>query len=143
MHDLVGKMLKENQLCVLCTESQAMPHCSLMTYILGEDGRTLYLITSMNSRKYKNLMENKNVSVLIDSRQHMASGSNFPIISVTFDGVLTDIDKPRLENIRDQFREGHPELEEILIQDNCMIFSVHLKSYLLLNGPVQVLQGVL
>ena len=50
MHDMVEKMLKENQLCVLCTESHGMPHCSLMTYILDEEGKMLYLITSMNSR---------------------------------------------------------------------------------------------
>jgi len=143
MHDLVEKMLKENQLCVLCTESQSMPHCSLMTYILGEEGKILYLITSMNSRKYKNLLENKNVSVLIDSRQQLEADSIYPIVSVTFDGVLTEIEKPRQEEIRAQFRECHPELEEILMKDTCIIFSVHLKTYLLLDGPVQILQGEL
>ena len=143
MHDLFEKMLKENQLCVLCTESQSAPHCSRMTYILDEERRTLYLITSMHSRKYKNLMENKNVSVLIDSRQQLEVGSTYPIVSVTFDGVLTEIEKPRLEEIRVHFRERHPELEEILIQDSCIIFSVQLKTYLLLNGPVQVVQGEL
>lgn len=143
MHDMVEKMLKENQLCVLCTESQGLPHCSLMTYILDEEGKTLYLITSMNSRKYKNLKENKNVSVIIDSRQQLEVGSTHPITSVTFDGEFIQIEKLLLEEMRAQFGAHHPELEEILSQNSCVIFGVQLKNYLLLNGPVQILQGEL
>lgn len=143
MHDMVEKMLKENQLCVLCTESQGMPHCSLMTYILNEEGKMLYLITSMNSRKYNNLKENANVSVIIDSRQQLEVGSKHPITSVTFDGEFFEIEKPMLEEMRAQFGARHPELEEILVQDSCVIFGIRLKNYLLLNGPVQILQGVL
>ena len=37
MDERVEDMLRSNALCVLCTESKAMPHCSLMTYLLGED----------------------------------------------------------------------------------------------------------
>ncbi|MZQ97751.1 MAG: hypothetical protein GT601_08735 [Acidaminobacter sp.] len=143
MHDMVEKMLKENQLCVLCTESQGMPHCSLMTYILDEERKILYLITSMNSRKYKNLKENANVSVIIDSRQQLEVGSKHPITSVTFDGEFFEIENPLLEEMRAKFGARHPELGEILVQDSCVIFSVRLKNYLLLNGPVQTLQGEL
>lgn len=143
MHDKVEKMLMENQLCVLCTESHGMPHCSLMTYILDEEGKLLYLLTSMNSRKYKNLKENKNVSVIIDSRQQLEVGSKRPITSVTFDGECFEIENPLLEVMRAQFRARHPELGEILAQDSCVIFGVRLKNYLLLNGPVQILQGEL
>ena len=143
MHDMVEKMLNENQLCVLCTESQGMPHCSLMTYILDKGGKMLYLITSMNSRKYKNLLANKNVSVIIDSRQQLEVGSTHPITSVTFDGEFIEIEKSLLEEMRTLFGANHPELEEILSQESCVIFSVRLKNYLLLNGPVQILQGEL
>ena len=143
MHDMVEKMLNENQLCVLCTESQGMPHCSLMTYILDEGGKMLYLITSMNSRKYKNLLANKNVSVIIDSRQQLEVGSTHPITSVTFDGEFIEIEKSLLEEMRTLFGANHPELEQILSQESCVIFSVRLKNYLLLNGPVQILQGEL
>jgi hypothetical protein len=100
-------------------------------------------MTSMNSRKYKNLSANKNVSVIIDSRQQLEVGSTHPITSVAFDGEFNEIEKPLLEEMRTLFGAHHPELEEILRQDSCVIFSVRLKNYLLLNGPVQILQGEL
>lgn len=103
----------------------------------------LYLITSMNSRKYKNLLANKNVSVIIDSRQQLEVGSTHPITSVTFDGEFIEIEKSLLEEMRTLFGANHPELEEILSQDSCVIFGVRLKNYLLLNGPIQILQGEL
>ncbi|SCZ79800.1 pyridoxamine 5'-phosphate oxidase family protein [Acidaminobacter hydrogenoformans] len=142
MHDMVEAMLRSNTLCVLCTESKAMPHCSLMTYLLGEDGKTLYLTTSTNSRKYRNLKENENVSLLIDSRQILEPGSVEPVCSVTFEGVYFEIgDGHRTEEIRMQFQAQHPELEQILSSESCRIIGVRLHAYLLLNGPVQELQG--
>ena len=143
MIDTVLNMLQENDLCVLCTESQGMPHCSLMTYLLGPEGNSLFLVTSVNSRKYNNLMENKNVSVLIDSRQNLEAGLIHPIKSVTFDGEFSEVDQTQLEAIRTEFLAQHSELEEIFVRDDCKIFNVRLKSYLLLDGPVQVYQGTL
>lgn len=142
MHEMVEDMLRSNALCVLCTESNAMPHCSLMTYLLGEDGKTLYLTTSTNSRKYRNLKENENISILIDSRQILEPGSAEPVCSVTFEGVYFEIgDMRRTEEIRMQFQAQHPELEQILSSESCRIIGVRLYAYLLLNGPVQELQG--
>lgn len=143
MNDMVLNLLKENSLCVLCTESQGMPHCSLMTYILGPQGDSLFLVTSMHSRKYHNLLKNRNVSILIDSRQNLTANSMHPIRSVTFDGEFAEIDKAMLEDRKKHFRVQHPEIEEIFAREDCLIFEVRLKAYLLLDGPVQVFRGTL
>ena len=142
MDPRVEDMLRSNALCVLCTESKAMPHCSLMTYLLGEDGRSLYLTTSTHSRKYRNLKENKNVSLLIDSRQRLEPGSAEPVCSVTFEGVYFEIEnEDKMQEVRGRFKAEHPELKQILEGERCSIIGIRLTAYLLLNGPVDEVQG--
>lgn len=38
----VKEIFQDNTLCVLCTASGGIPHCSLMTYVLGDDLKTVY-----------------------------------------------------------------------------------------------------
>jgi len=130
-------ILRENSLCVLCTEAAGNPYCSLMTYLLSDDRRTLYLVSTRESRKFKNLLANPRVSVLVDSRQHPTAGAN--IVSVTFAGLFQPL--ADAAPIKTSFAREHPELTEILNHPDSVIFAIKLTSYLLLDGPVAADQG--
>jgi len=132
-------ILRENSLCVLCTEAAGNPYCSLMTYLLSDDRRTLYLVSTRESRKFKNLLANPRVSVLVDSRQHPAAGAN--IVSVTFAGLFQTLVDAETERVTTAFAREHPELTEILNHPDSVIFAIKLTSYLLLDGPVDADQG--
>jgi nitroimidazol reductase NimA-like FMN-containing flavoprotein (pyridoxamine 5'-phosphate oxidase superfamily) len=132
-------ILRENSLCVLCTEAAGNPYCSLMTYLLSDDRRTLYLVSTRESRKFKNLLANPRVSVLVDSRQHPAAGAN--IVSVTFAGLFQALADAETERVTTAFAREHPELTEILNHPDSVIFAIKLTSYLLLDGPVAADQG--
>lgn len=132
-------ILRDNSLCVLCTESDGNPYCSLMTYLLSDDLRILYLISTRESRKFKNLLANPRVSVLVDSRQHPTAGAN--IVSVTFTGLFQPLADAETERIKTAFAREHPELTEILNHPDSVIFAIKLTSYLLLDGPVDANQG--
>lgn len=132
-------ILHENTLCVLCTESDGNPYCSLMTYLLSDDLRTLYLVSSRESQKFKNLLANPRVSVLVDSRQHQAAGAN--IVSVTFAGLFQALADTEVQRIKTDFAREHRELAEILNHPDGVVFAINLKSYLLLDGPVAAEQG--
>ncbi|GAU79656.1 hypothetical protein F3D3_4320 [Fusibacter sp. 3D3] len=45
------------------------------------------------------------------------------------------------EIIRTKLAESHVELKEILKNPDCIIFGIELKTFLLLNGPVDSVQG--
>ncbi|MEO1815018.1 MAG: pyridoxamine 5'-phosphate oxidase family protein [Acetobacterium sp.] len=134
-------ILRENSLCVLCTEAAGNPYCSLMTYLLSDDHRTLYLVSTRESRKFKNLQANPRVSVLVDSRQHPTAGGN--IVSVTFAGLFKPLAEAEVLPIKTTFAGKHPELGEILNHPDSVIFAIKLTSYLLLDGPVAADQGEL
>ncbi len=134
-------ILCENSLCVLCTEAAGNPYCSLMTYLLSDDRRTLYLVSTRESRKFKNLLANPRVSVLVDSRQHQSQGAN--IVSVTFSGLFKPLADADIPPLKTAFAEKHPELKEILNHPDNLVFAIQLQSYLLLDGPVAAKQGEL
>lgn len=141
MQDRVKTILQDNTLCVLCTAGGGLPHCSLMTYVLGDDLKTAYMVTVRESRKYRNLLENGNVSVLVDNRQRLSYPSDEGVASVTFEGIHRHLDPVEAERARANFADTHMELKEILKNPDCVIFGIELKTFLLLNGPVDSLQG--
>jgi nitroimidazol reductase NimA-like FMN-containing flavoprotein (pyridoxamine 5'-phosphate oxidase superfamily) len=143
MLDRVKEMLLDNSLCVLCTVSKDLPYCSLMTYILSDDLKTLYMVTDRKSRKFKNLLGNSVVSLLVDNRQKLVFPSDETVASVTFEGVLKHLDPLETEIMRIQLVKKHEELKNILNNPDCVIFGIELKSFLLLNGPVDSVQGEL
>lgn len=132
-------LLGENSLCVLCTEAAGNPYCSLMTYLPSDDLATLYLVSSRESRKFKNLLANPRVSVLVDSRQHQGQGAN--IVSVTLAGLFQPLADADILPIKTAFAGKHPELTEILNHPDSLVFAIKLTSYLLLDGPVTAEQG--
>lgn len=141
MLDRVKEMLLDNTLCVLCTASEGFPYCSLMTYVLSEDLKTVYMVTVRESRKYRNLMENATVSILVDNRQRIDFHSDERIASITFEGVHKSLNSIESEGARNLLADRHSELHEILKNPDGVIFGVELKTFLLLNGPVESVQG--
>ncbi|MDP3305098.1 MAG: pyridoxamine 5'-phosphate oxidase family protein [Erysipelotrichaceae bacterium] len=141
MLDRVKEMLMNNSLCVLCTVSKDLPYCSLMTYVLSDDLKTVYMVTYRNSRKFRNLLENSKVSLLVDNRHKLVYPTDETVASVTFEGVLKHLDPLETEIVRIQLVKRHDELKNILNTPDCVIFGIELKSFLLLNGPVDSVQG--
>lgn len=139
----VKELLINNNLCVLCTTNGAIPYCSLMTYALSDDYKIVYMVTVRHSRKYKNLLENSTVSLLVDNRQKIACLSNEKVASVTFEGLHKPLDFEETAHVHDYLMANHLELKEILNNVDCVIFGIALKSFLLLSDPVNSVQGML
>jgi nitroimidazol reductase NimA-like FMN-containing flavoprotein (pyridoxamine 5'-phosphate oxidase superfamily) len=112
-----------------------------MTYVPSDDLKTLYMVTVRESRKYRNLLENHTVSLLVDNRQNLLLSSDETVFSITFEGVLKHLEPLETGVVRVQLAERHGELQEILRSPDCVIFGIELKTFLLLNGPVDSVQG--
>ena len=137
----VTTILRENTLCVLCTELNGNPHCSLMTYIMMDDPNVLYLVSTLESRKYQNILANPRVSILVDTRQNRDTTATENIVSVTFEGLFHPLAEPETQMVKTHLAQAHPELDAILKNPDCVIFGIRLKSFLLLDGPVDSFQG--
>ena len=131
--DKIKEIVRGNDLCVLATVSGEKPHCSLMAYCADEEGRTLYLASHTETKKYANVMENPLVSLLIDTREQ---GKGRPAIqALTVSGEFHAITDPaEQERARTRFVRKHPHLREFVDEPGVEIFAIKITAFQLLDG---------
>lgn len=135
MLETMKKLAKEKDICVLATASEGIPHCSLMAYATDEECREVYMATYRNSQKYKNLMENPSVSLLIDTREENTGAHRSEAKAMTIAGIHHRIeDRQKEAMIREKLLKRHPHLEPFLNGPDGEIICVRISSFLLLNG---------
>jgi nitroimidazol reductase NimA-like FMN-containing flavoprotein (pyridoxamine 5'-phosphate oxidase superfamily) len=126
------KLIREKNVCVLATISEGKPYCSLMAYAADEEGREIYLATLRDTRKFRNLMANAAVSLLIDSRETIPRTE---AQALTAEGVCAPIEDPGRRAIaRERLLAANPHLESFLDDPRCALVCVRLTSLLLLKG---------
>jgi nitroimidazol reductase NimA-like FMN-containing flavoprotein (pyridoxamine 5'-phosphate oxidase superfamily) len=131
----IKEIIKGNDLCVLATVSGGKPHCSLMSYCADEEGRTLYLASHKETRKYVSAMENPTVSLLIDTREGVRGGTRTAIQALTASGEFQAIKDPaEKERAKTQFMQKHLHLRAFLDEPGVEIFSIKITSFQVLDG---------
>ncbi len=131
MIDRIESLIRKKKNCVLATSTDDKPHCSLMTYIVDENCREIYLITHKRTRKYSNLQKNNYVSLLLDTRD----SSDDPIQALTIGGIYIPIEDPvKRKRILDQFLSAHPSMKQFADHVEAELICIKIDSFLLLNG---------
>ena len=128
-------LAKQKDICVLATVSDGNPHCSLMAYATDDDCREIYMITQKGTKKYKNLIKNPSVSLLIDTREEQVDSHPLQAKALTIAGLFQEIDdeyKKRLARAR--LLERHPYLAGFIDQTDTELICIKAISFLVLNG---------
>ncbi|MBI9076714.1 MAG: pyridoxamine 5'-phosphate oxidase family protein [Desulfatibacillum sp.] len=129
-------ILARENMCVLATEYEGKPHCSLMAYMFDRQGRALVMVTGKKSAKYRNMKANPNVCLMVDTRTSAAQSEREHIQALTVSGVCEPQDPRDLLELKRSFLVTHPRLKELLEQEDTEFFRVHISSIQLLDGPV-------
>jgi len=136
MLEKMKALLKGNSLCILATCSENRPHCSLMTYVTDEQGEAIYAVTLKTSRKYRNIAQNPNVSLLVDSR--LNDGIIGSIKALTVSGVCSLVrTETKKAAILTRIGQNHPHLRDLLLHPDAEVIAIAVESFLLLEGPTQ------
>jgi nitroimidazol reductase NimA-like FMN-containing flavoprotein (pyridoxamine 5'-phosphate oxidase superfamily) len=131
----IRDLIRSKDICVLATASGNAPHCSLMAYVPDKDCTSIYLVTSRKTRKWGNITENPQVSLLIDTREEHAGDRRSEAKALTVTGTFERItDDQRREAAKKRLLERHPHLSPILDDPDAEPFCVRIRSYLLLDG---------
>jgi uncharacterized pyridoxamine 5'-phosphate oxidase family protein len=128
------RMLKEKDICVLATVSGNQPHCSLMAYVADADGRKIYMVTLRDTKKFKNLIQNPAVSLLIDTREDDAGSQRSRAKALTVNGVFQRVEREKQAPMQARILERHPHLQELFAKGEAEIFAVRVESFQLLEG---------
>jgi len=136
MIEKMEALVREKDTCVLATVSDNSPHCSLMSYVTDASCREIYMVTHRETKKYRNLQKNPDVSLLIDSRSGNVNGSPGDHISaLTINGTFQKIeDDAKRERVRATLLDRHPVLREFLTDPGAEIIAVRCRSFQLLEG---------
>jgi len=135
MLEKMTALLISNDMCVLATCRDHKPHCSLMAYVTSEDGRTVYMATRRDTTKFRNLAENPQVSLLVDTRL-LDADDRSKIRSITVEGWAAPVENATEEAwARRLLRERHPQIQGLLDHPASAIVAVHVRAFLLLEGP--------
>ena len=125
-------LASEINICVLATVAGRKPHCSLMAYVTDENCEEIYMVTHRNTHKYKNLMENPSVSILIDTRDISPRAE---AKALTVEGVYAAIkNEEKRAKIQAKLLAVHPHLAEFINHPETEILCVKIESFLLLSG---------
>jgi nitroimidazol reductase NimA-like FMN-containing flavoprotein (pyridoxamine 5'-phosphate oxidase superfamily) len=125
-------LAREKNICVLATVAGRKPHCSLMAYVTDENCTEMYLVTHKNTNKFKNLMENPSVSLLIDTRE-ISPISNAKALTIEGECAAIKSEEKR-KRIHARLLKVHPHLVEFINHSEAEILCVQIRSFLLLNG---------
>ena len=128
----IKALTSETNICVLATVAGRKPHCSLMAYVTDKNCEEIYMVTHKNTHKYKNLMENPAVSLLIDTRDKSPRSETK---ALTINGVFAAIEnQKKRKKIQAHFLAAHPHLSGFINHPEAEILCVRIVSFLLLNG---------
>lgn len=101
---------KTQRHAVLATEADGRPYTSLVAFVLTPDMQGALLGTPRNSTKYRNILSNRHVSLMIDSRSNSERGY-MNAEAVTVLGTAAVLRKGRKrEELASLFIRKHPQL---------------------------------
>jgi nitroimidazol reductase NimA-like FMN-containing flavoprotein (pyridoxamine 5'-phosphate oxidase superfamily) len=132
MLDQIKALAREENMCVLATDAGGKPYCSLMAYVTDESCEEIYMVTHRSTQKYKNLLENPAVSLLIDSREKTPRSR---IQALTVEGSfhkVTDVAKET--KVKRMLIDSHPHLAEFAAHADAELLCIKVESFLLLDG---------
>ena len=132
MLDQIKALARGKNMCVLATDAGGRPHCSLMAYVIDENCREIFMVTHKNTQKYRNLINNPAVSLLIDSRENAPRSR---VLALTVDGSFHLIEENAKRNrVKAMLLEEHPHLADFLNHAEAELLCVKVNSFLLLDG---------
>ncbi len=135
MLEKMKSLVREHDTCVLATVSEGRPHCSLMAYAVDDACGEIYMVTPRTTRKYKNLLNNPHVSLLIDTRGEHAGQKSPESKALTVEGMFRPIpDTEKRLAAEARLSAAHPYLKVFISNQDAEIFSVKVVSFLLLEG---------
>jgi len=131
--EYIEDVLKLTKFAVLATEGNGQPHTSLIAITPFESFRQLIFATYRNTLKYRNLVNNSKVAVLIESREANMRGLQKSIV-LTIIGHTKEISIAENEAAYHAHLKNHPEMESFMLSSDCALITIIAQSYQVVVG---------
>jgi nitroimidazol reductase NimA-like FMN-containing flavoprotein (pyridoxamine 5'-phosphate oxidase superfamily) len=119
--------LDKDQLhAVLATDADGQPYTSMIAYALTPDKKGIVFVTPRKTQKYKNILKNNRVSLLIDTRSNTEK-DYMSAESLTVLGNAKHVRKgKKWSELAGVLTRKHPNLNEIIHSPETKLISVKI-----------------
>ena len=125
--------MQGSRFAVLATEGDGQPHASLIAITPVEGFRQLIFATYRDTNKYRNLLLNSKVAVLIEIGDSGNPGHDNTFVLTVF-GSAKEINIAENEADLNAHLKRHPDLEMFLKSKDCALIRVTLVKFQLVHG---------
>ena len=126
----IDYILNNQKYAVIATIGKKYVHTNLVAFISSNDLKNIYFATSIKSKKYENLMNNPNISVLIDNRKNNSSDI-LNATAITVLGVASEISNK--SEIMSFYLKKHPGLNNFINNSDSVFIDVKVDNYIYVN----------
>jgi len=129
IQDTIRRVLERNRFAVLSTQFKGQPHASFIAFTPLEGLRFLAFATYRSTLKFKSILEDRRVAILIEDREGDAtSGSDLSLVLTAIGEAIDTPAEDRQAHIMAHLAR-HPNLEKFLISPDCEFVLVAIHSY--------------
>jgi len=126
---LLREVMSTQYFAVLNTIGEGFPHSCLISFAVTEDLRSLVFVTRRDTRKYRDIQENQEVSLLVDNRTNAPTdiyeSTAIEVIGIAHEDTEDD---SRLKSL---LIARHPELRRFVEAPGNAIISIRVREYVI------------
>ena len=125
--------LDTSQFAILATQYDGQPHASLMAFTPVDGLRYLIMATYRNTMKYRNLLKDGRVAMLIDNRAALGSAEHRNLV-LTAHGIASEVSSFDHKAIEQAHLARHSNLTAFLASPDCVLLRVAVTTYEVVSG---------
>lgn len=133
------KILATQRFGILATNSSGEPYQNIVAFAGSPDLKSIIFATLRHTNKYKNLTEDRRVSIFVDDRSNSEKdiGEATGICAV---GEASEVKTGKRKSAIKTYLAKHPAMEEFANSPSTSMFSIRVKRYLIVSRFQNVLE---
>ncbi len=125
----IRALFKSQKLAVLSTFNQDQPYSNLVAFAETRDCKSLIFATNRNTNKYRNLLKNRSVSLLIDDRTNLSGDFN-QNLAITVLGLAEEVSSDEKPSFKDLLISKNPNIKGFVNGADNTLFKVTISDYI-------------
>jgi len=128
LQGLLRELFASQKFAALATEDSGKPHNCLVAFATTDDLRNLLFTTSRDTSKYRNILAESRVAILVDSRSNQDSDFR-KAIAVTATGRAKEAKGKERDRLLGIYLAKHPQLADFSNASENALVKVEIENY--------------
>jgi len=125
----IEKLLRKERLGVIATRGEPYPYATLVGFSFTKDLKHLFFATMRSTRKYRNILNNQHVSVLIDTRKNDIDDFK-DALALTILGRAAELEKADKKKYLTLYLKRFPHLKCFIEDPETALVEIQVDRYI-------------